>query len=149
MIKKIDTDKKRFLDILLLGDEQEDMIDRYINRGDMFALFENDSALKSVCVVTREDNGIYEIKNIATYPLYQRQGCAKKLIEFICDYYKDDLKVLYVGTGDTIGNLIFYAKCGFKYSHRVKDFFLENYSRPVIEDGRLLKDMLYLKKIFN
>ena len=32
-IKKIETDKKQYLDLLLLADEQEDMIDRYLERG--------------------------------------------------------------------------------------------------------------------
>ena len=32
--------KKQFLDLLLLADEQEDMIDKYLDRGDMFALYD-------------------------------------------------------------------------------------------------------------
>ncbi|MCC5467954.1 hypothetical protein [Pelosinus baikalensis] len=68
-IKKIKIDKKQFLDLLLLADEQEDMIDRYLDYGDMFALYDGD--LKSVCVVTCEPNGICELKNIATYSQYQ------------------------------------------------------------------------------
>ena len=34
--EKITTHKKRFLDLLLLADEQESMIDRYLERGEMF-----------------------------------------------------------------------------------------------------------------
>ena len=30
--------KKQYLDLLLLADEQESMIDRYLKRGDMFVL---------------------------------------------------------------------------------------------------------------
>ncbi|WP_243684631.1 hypothetical protein [Methanosarcina barkeri] len=52
--------KKQFLDLLLLADEQEDMIDKYLDRGDMFTLYDGD--LKSLCVVTREDDDIYELK---------------------------------------------------------------------------------------
>ena len=63
-IEKITTDKKRFLELLLLGDEQEDMIDRYLERGDLFALFDPD--LKSLCVVTDEGKGTCELKNLAT-----------------------------------------------------------------------------------
>ena len=32
-IKKIDTNKKQYLDLLLLADEQEDMVDRYLGVG--------------------------------------------------------------------------------------------------------------------
>ncbi|MEX1308569.1 MAG: GNAT family N-acetyltransferase, partial [Eubacteriales bacterium] len=37
-IIKITENKKQYLDLLLLADEQEDMIDRYLTRGDMFVL---------------------------------------------------------------------------------------------------------------
>ncbi len=64
-IEEVLGDRRRFLDLLLLGDEQESMIDTYLDRGDMFALY--DGGLKSICVVTREGDGICELKNIATY----------------------------------------------------------------------------------
>ena len=64
-IKKITENKKQFLDLLLLADEQEDMIDKYLSKGDLFALYDDD--LKSVCVVTKIDNDTCELKNIATY----------------------------------------------------------------------------------
>ncbi|MDF2987344.1 MAG: acetyltransferase, family, partial [Eubacterium sp.] len=37
-IEIIRENKKRFLDLLLLADEQESMIDKYLERGEMFAL---------------------------------------------------------------------------------------------------------------
>ena len=37
-IKLITSNKKQFLDLLLLADEQESMIDKYLERGEMFAL---------------------------------------------------------------------------------------------------------------
>ena len=33
--------KKEYLDLLLLADEQEDMIDRYLERGTMYILEDN------------------------------------------------------------------------------------------------------------
>ncbi len=38
IVEKLKCDKKRYLALLLSGDEQEYMIDRYIDRGDMSAL---------------------------------------------------------------------------------------------------------------
>ena len=84
-IKKVISDKKEFLELLLLADEQESMIDRYLERGDMFVLYDN--GLKACCVVTREGEGIYEIKNIATISFFQRQGYGKRLIQFLFDHY--------------------------------------------------------------
>ena len=139
-------DKKRYLDLLLLADEQEDMIDKYLDRGKMFALYDND--LKSVCVVTQEGEGIYELKNIATYESYQKQGYGRKLIEYLFKYYQDRCKTMYVGTGDSPQILQFYERCGFKLSHRVKNFFVDNYDKPIYECGKQLVDMIYLKKQF-
>ena len=51
-IKEIKENKKQFLPLLLLADEQEDMIDRYLNRGTMYVL--DDGGVKSECVVTDE-----------------------------------------------------------------------------------------------
>lgn len=143
-IDYIKNDKKRFLDLLLLADEQEDMIDRYLNRGDMFALYDDD--LKGICVVTKEDDRIYELKNIAIYEKYHGRGYGKKLIEYIFKYYKGKCDVMYVGTGDSPLTVPFYKKCGFSESHRVKNFFIDNYDHPIFEDGKQLIDMIYLKK---
>ena len=97
-INQITHNKKRHLDLLLLADEQENMIDRYLETGDMFALYDND--LKSVCVVVAIDEETCELKNIATYKEYQGQGYAKALIKFVVDFYKDRYKTMLVGTGE-------------------------------------------------
>ena len=114
--------KKEFLELLLLADEQESMIDLYL-----------------------EGNGVYEIKNIATYPHYQRKGYGKRLIEFLLEHYKDRYHTLLVGTAEDTYTEDFYKQCGFTYSHRIPNFFTDNYDHPMYEDGKLLKDMVYLK----
>ena len=59
------TDKKQYLDLLLLADEQEDMIDRYLSRGRMYIL--DDDGIKCECVVTDEGNGVLEIKTLRQF----------------------------------------------------------------------------------
>ena len=145
-IKKVISDKKEFLELLLLADEQESMIDRYLERGDMFVLYDN--GLKACCVVTREGEGIYEIKIIATISFFQRQGYGKRLIQFLFDHYRGKCSELLVGTGDVPSTLSFYEHCGFTISHRLKNFFTDNYDHPMYEDGKQLVDMVYLKKTF-
>ncbi|SHI82116.1 Acetyltransferase (GNAT) domain-containing protein [Clostridium amylolyticum] len=145
-IKRILSDKKQFLDLLLLADEQEDMIDRYLERGDVFALY--DGNLKSICVVTKEEEGIYELKNIATYERYQGKGYGKALVNYILDQYSDKCKTMLVGTGDSPLTIPFYEHCGFTISHRVKNFFTDNYNHPIFENGIQLVDMVYLRKDF-
>jgi len=120
------------------------MIDRYLERGDMFALYDDD--LKTVCVVAAIDKETCELKNIATYKKYQGKGYAKALIKFVSDYYKNNYKAMLVGTGKTPRILSFYENCGFEKSHYIKNFFTDNYDHSMYEDGIQLIDMVYLKK---
>ncbi len=144
IVKIPDGDKTTYMDLLLMADEQVSMIEKYLYRGDMFALC--DDGVKAVCVVTREQAGVYEIKNIATVPEYQRKGYGQQLIAFVADHYKASGTELIVGTGDIPWILQFYEKCGFELSHTVKNFFVDNYDHPMYENGQQLVDMVYLKR---
>ena len=119
-IKEIKTNKKQHLDLLLLADEQEDMIDRYLERGTMYVL--EDDGVKAECVVTDEGGGILELKNIAVKPGFQ------------------------VGTGDSPSTIPFYESCGFCRHHLVKNFFIDHYDHPICECGVQLADMVYLQR---
>jgi GNAT superfamily N-acetyltransferase len=144
-ITRINENKKQFLDLLLLADEQENMIDKYLPGGDLFALYDDD--LKSVCVVIPVNGETCELKNIATYVKYQGKGYGKALIGFVSDFYKNSFKTMLVGTGETPAILSFYESCGFAVSHRVKNFFTDNYDHPIFEGDIQLVDMIYLKKV--
>lgn len=127
-IIEITENKKQYLDLLLLADEQETMIDRYLYKGKMYVL--DDNGIKCECVVTDEGNGVLEIKNIATVPEYQGKQYA----------------ILQVGTGDSPLTIPFYEKCGFARSHSIPHFFTDNYDHPIYEDGVQLVDMIYLRR---
>lgn len=143
-ITEILNNKKDYLPLLLLGDESEKMIDKYIEHGRMFVLFDDDA--KAICVVTNESNNILEIKNIAVKENAQKQGYGKKLIEFITDKFKDRYSIIQAGTGDSPLTVPFYEKCGFTRSHIIKNFFTDNYEHPIIENGVQLVDMVYFQK---
>lgn len=144
-IEEITADKKRYLELLLLGDEQEDMIDRYLNESHMFILKNGDNVIGEI-VVQDVGSGILEIKNIAIYPEYQKMGYGRKLIEFIDSRYKEAFSIFQVGTGDSFSTIRFYEKCGFRCSHVIKNFFIDNYDHEIYEDGKKLTDMVYLRK---
>ena len=143
-IREVKQNKKDYLALLLLADEQESMIDRYIDRGTMYVL--EDGGVKCECIVTDEGNGILEIKNIATEPEFQRNGYAKKMVEYIAEKHKGKYSVLQVGTGDSPLTVPFYEKCGFVKTHSIKNFFIDNYDHPFYECGVSLKDMIYLQR---
>ncbi len=143
-IIKITDSKKQYLPLLLLADEEEAMLDRYLERGTMYVL--DDNGIKAECVVTDEGSGVLEIKNLAVLPGCQKQGYGKALINFIAGRYKSSYRILQVGTGASPATLPFYEKCGFARSHIIKNFFTDNYSQPIYDGGVLLTDMVYLRK---
>lgn len=143
-VEQVTEDKKRYLPLLLLADEQENMIDRYLDRGAMFVL--DDGGVKGECVVTDEGNGILELKSLAVSPDCQRKGYGKALVNYVAARYQGQYSILQVGTGDSPLTVPFYEKCGFVRSHRVEDFFVDHYDHPIFEGGIQLKDMVYLRK---
>ena len=96
---EVKENKKDYLPLLLLADEQEDMVDRYLDRGRMYVL--DDGGVKCECVVTDEGGGVLEIKNIATVPECQGNGYGKAMIDFIAERYRGQCGILQVGTGDS------------------------------------------------
>lgn len=142
-IREVVDDKKQYISLLLLADEQEDMVDRYLENGTMYVL--EDGGVKAECVVTQED-GMLEIKNIAVVPEFQGHGYGKALIDFLVHRYSCSCSVLQVGTGDSPKTIPFYEKCGFVRSHGIPDFFLDNYDHPIYDGGVRLVDMVYLQR---
>ena len=143
-IRKVETDKKRYLDLLLLADEQENMVDRYLERGTMYVL--EDDGVKAECVVTDEGNGILELKNVAVEPAAQGKGYGKALIDFLIETYAGQYTVLQVGTGNSPSTIPFYESRGFRRHHLVKNFFTDHYDHPIYEGGVQLVDMVYLQR---
>ena len=144
-IFEVKTDKKRYLPLLLLGDEQEDMIDRYLERGTMYAL-EDGGAVRAVCVVTDEGDAALELKNLAVAPECRRRGYGRRMVDFLCETCRGRYARLLVGTGDSPLTLPFYRACGFRRSHVVPNFFTDHYDHPIFEGGVQLVDMIYLSK---
>ena len=133
--------KRAYLPLLLLGDEQEDMIGRYLDRGTLYALYDG-GALRAVCVVTEEGGGDLEIKNLAVAPESQRRGYGRAMVEHVARQCRGSR--LLVGTGDSPLTLPFYEACGFRRSHVVPNFFTDHYDHPIFEGGKQLVDMIYL-----
>ena len=142
-IYQIKQNKKQFLTLLLLADEQETRINSYLARGTLYVL--DDKGVKAVCVVTDEGNKIAESKNLAVDPAWQKKGYGKAMIRYIIQRYKKAYRILRVGTGDTPATVPFYEKCGFCKTFYIKNFFTDNYDHPIFEGGRQLIDMVYLE----
>lgn len=96
------------------------MLDRYLKRGDLFALYKGD--LKATVVVTQEKEDVFEVKNLAVWPQEQRRGYGRFLMTEMCRLYSRLGTRMLVGTGDVFETLNFYQACGFTRSHVIKNF---------------------------
>ena len=143
-IEKNPINRDKYLDLLLIADEQIEMLQKYMYQGDLFVFSKMD--IIGVCIVLPIDKVTCELKNISIATPYQKQGYGKKIISYLLDYYKNTYSFMIVGTGANTSTVSFYKSCGFKESHLIKDFFIKNYNHPMFENNIQLKDMQYLKR---
>ena len=68
------------------------------------------------------------------------------MVEYLFDRYKDSCHTMFVGTGDSQQTVGFYRSCGFTYSHTIPDFFTQHYDHPIVEEGKVLRDMICFRK---
>ena len=108
-ISEVSEHKEDYIYLLLLGDEQEEMIYKYLDRGRLFVV-KNDDDVCAVCIVTDEGDLVLELKNISVAERYQRQGIGRKLIGYIEDKFSGAFKKLTVGTGDSPLTVPFYER---------------------------------------
>ena len=144
IIKEIEN-KRDYLPLLLLADEQENMIDLYLDRGTMFVLMDGANVIGE-CVVTDEGDGVLEIQNLAVAEQFQKRGYGKALIEFVAEHYRNRYKELQVGTGDSPLTVPFYEHCDFVLHHVMKNYIVDHYDHPIFEGGKQLIDKVYLRK---
>lgn len=142
-ISEVCCDKKHYLPLLLIGDESETMIDRYLDCGRLYVGTLGGEPI-AVCVTVDTDENTTEVKNLAVRPEFQHRGFGRRMLEYVEKLCRR--RTITLGTGETPSTLRFYQSCGYTFSHRIPDFFTDNYPHPIIEEGVMLRDMVYLKK---
>ena len=162
-IEPVHRNRERYRDLLLLADEQWDMGELYLHRGEMFAAYAEDEPRTKAdsalvpdralgCIVVAgegvDERGlrIAEVKSLAVDPAHQRGGVGRALLEFAAQRATRECDILRVGTGDSPLTVPFYEACGFTRSHVLPNFFIENYDHPIVEAGVQLKDMVMLER---
>lgn len=137
--------REKFLNILLLADEDEGIVKEYINEGRLFEINQDAKRIGVIQVIDHED--FTEIKNIAIVATYRLKGYGKRALKFveqIC--YDNGAQVMKVGTANSsISNIAFYQKAGYRLDSIEHDFFTD-YKEPIFEDGIQAIDMLYFTK---
>ena len=142
-IFEVKENKEEYLPLLLVADEDEKMIFKYLDRSRLFVL--DDNGVKGLVAISDEGEGTLEIKNLAVVPESQRKGYGRRLIEFIREKFADSYKFLTVGTGESPLTVPFYERCGFVRYRTVENFFTDNYDHEIYECGVLLRDMVYFR----
>ena len=145
-VKKIEN-KEDYIDLLLEADPSKDMIHKYLNDSDVYALKKGDELI-SIAVILHIDRKTLELKNIVTTEKYRNKGYAKTLLKSLCGNYKQKYDRMLVGT--TENNIPFYVKQGFdKYERTIKNFFIDNYNEEIKDGDLICTDLIYYSKELN
>jgi ribosomal protein S18 acetylase RimI-like enzyme len=90
---------------------------------------------------------VAEIKNISVVEHLQGRGIGAFLLKDAVQKAKfQGFKKLMIATGNSsVGPLNLYQKLGFRIVEIQKDYFIENYPEPIIENGILCSDKLVLE----
>ena len=73
-------EKEKYMDLILEADPDKEIVEKYIKDAEMYGLFENEKILAEI-IITKVDNNICELKNIATKEDVRGNGYGKKLIQ--------------------------------------------------------------------
>lgn len=145
-ISKVEENKTEYMKILLEADPDENIVNQYLEKGDLY-VGENDGIAVCVCVITKYDDQTCELKNIATLPEARGNGYAGKMIQHVFELYKKHYKRMIVGTTENM--IPFYVLNGFtRYHHTVKNFFVDNYKEEIWDGDLQCIDMYYYSKEF-
>ena len=142
-VKKIEN-KEDYIDLLLEADPSKDMIHKYLNDSDVYALKKGDELI-SIAVILPISRKTLELKNIVTKESYRNKGYAKILLKHLSGNYKQKYDRMLVGT--TENNIPFYVKQGFdKYEKTIKNFFIDNYDEEIKDGDLICADLIYYSK---
>lgn len=145
-IKKIKEITDQYYKLLLNADPSKKLVDDYLKRSWVYeAVAFGKLAGIIVLLPTRPET--LEIVNLSVSKKFQRHGIGTHLVQYAIKFGQiNGYHTLEVGTGTTsFGPLYLYQKCGFRMISIDRDFFSKNYSKPLIENNLLLKDMVRLR----
>ncbi|MGN1182567.1 MAG: GNAT family N-acetyltransferase [Faecalibacillus sp.] len=145
MIVEIIENKLDYAQLLCESDPNINLVEDYLRKGRLFVYRENNDDI-SFIVVQMISPDMLEIKNLLTLQKYRGHGYAKKLIEHIEKIYKDVPRIIIGTANSSMSNMTFYTKLGYRYSHKVDDFFIDYYPQEIYENGIQAVDLMYFEK---
>ncbi|MBR0367521.1 MAG: thymidine kinase [Clostridia bacterium] len=140
-IRRISAGKEAYMPLLMEADPSEDMIRKYLDEGEFYALMLRGTPV-AVAVVVPWGGGAYELRNLAVEASHRGQGYGSKMVRYLMKQLAGRADRLVVGTSPA--NVGFYERLGFVREVAIPHFFRDNYPEPIIEDGAPLDDMITL-----
>jgi len=134
-------------ELLLLADPDKTQINTYLKTG-ICRIGTLATEIVGVCVLTQTNPQLMEVANLAVSPNYQGKGYGKVLLQdAIKIAHSNGASVIKICTGNSsLNQLALYQKCGFRMQHIDHDYFVQNYSEPIFENGIQCIDRICLEK---
>jgi len=113
---EIDKDRRTsYLNLLLIGDEDEKVVKSYINEGSLFTIVYEKKEIGVVQCLTDEEESAVEVKNIGLKEAYRGKGIGSKVIKKLeVLYERNQYSKMIVGTADSsLENIAFYKRQAF------------------------------------
>jgi len=136
--------------LLLLAEESERALRWSIaNLSDAVYRMDDDGELIGAATMQWRDDPC-EIMELAVAPDRQGQGIGRQMVAWLVDEARLRGKTaVLVGTANaSIGNIVFYQRCGFRIDQVRKDYFWY-YRKPIYENGIQIRDMLVFRYDLN
>ena len=70
-------EKERYIDLLLEADPEQEIVEKYLKNSDVYGIF-NDGNIMCISVITKVDDNICELKNIATIKEARGKGLRER-----------------------------------------------------------------------
>ena len=145
MITEIIENKLDYASLLTESDPNINLVEDYLKKSRLFVYLEKNEAV-SFIVVQLVSPDTLEIKNILTLENHRGHGYAKKLIKHIENIYQHIPQIIVGTANSSMANIAFYTKLGYRYSHRIENFFIDYYAHEIYENGTQAVDLLYFTK---
>jgi len=144
-VSVVEVDKRRYLDLLLLADEDVRSIDLYLDRGELLVMDIGQDTV-AVCVTTDEGGGVLEVQSLAVRPDWQRRGLGSRMLAEVEARNRGRFDTIIIGTGDSPITVPFYQACGYTIYKRIPRGVADAYDHPIFENGIQLIDKVYLRR---
>ncbi|MDF0480372.1 GNAT family N-acetyltransferase [Vagococcus sp. PNs007] len=152
MIKRLSNDESLPWHLLLEADPEKELVEEYLSESIILGYQSKIlNRITGVLVLKKQQLDLYEIMNVSVDEVEQGRGIGTLLIKNALAAVSNETEGncrVQVKTGDTSKPaLALYKKNGFEIKEVVENYFIENYSEPIFEEGVLLKNQVILEKM--